>query len=210
MSKQEANLVLGYLKEQNRPHNAGNLFLNIQKRVGKTNIERILTSNSKDGDVVEKVNGKQAVYWYKQAEDDPNLADNMAKLTKDIQEKKQQAESLKDEVAVLERKKARLVAEPVDTVLKTRIAELDASAFDKRNRLATARGMASSITAADKKQIGKNYDTMTKNWRKRKQVVTNVVGMILDGGYPKKKKNLIEDIGIETDESVQIDIKTFA
>ena len=34
-------------------------------------------------------------------------------------------------------------------------------------------------------------------------------GGIMEGGYPKKKKDLVAEIGLETDEDVHIDIKEY-
>lgn len=40
-------------------------------------------------------------------------------------------------------------------------------------------------------------------WRKRRRMAMDILDAILEG-YPKKKKDLFDDIGIETDEDVGV------
>ncbi|KAK2157018.1 hypothetical protein LSH36_200g01015 [Paralvinella palmiformis] len=42
-----------------------------------------------------------------------------------------------------------------------------------------------------------------KVWRKRKRMTNDILDAILEG-YPKKKKDLLEEIGIETDEEYNV------
>ena len=44
---------------------------------------------------------------------------------------------------------------------------------------------------------------MIKEWRKRKRLTTDILDAILEG-YPKKKKDLFEEVGIETDDDAGV------
>ena len=40
-------------------------------------------------------------------------------------------------------------------------------------------------------------------WRKRKRIATDIVDAVMEG-YPKRKKDLYEEVGLETDEEVGV------
>ena len=51
----------------------------------------------------------------------------------------------------------------------------------------------------------KLHETSLGHWRKRKRMATEVLDSVLES-WPKSKKCLYEEIGIETDESVGVSI----
>ena len=61
------------------------------------------------------------------------------------------------------------------------------------------------ITADDKAKIVKQHETSTAHWRKRKRMATDILDSVLES-WPKTKKCLYEEIGVETDESVGVSI----
>lgn len=50
-----------------------------------------------------------------------------------------------------------------------------------------------------KEQVQKDYDRMLALYRKRKRICLEMLDSILES-YPKKKANLYEEVGIESDE----------
>lgn len=59
------------------------------------------------------------------------------------------------------------------------------------------------ISKEEKDQINSENEKMVKMWRKRRRMAMDILDAILEG-YPKKKKDLFDDIGIETDEDVGV------
>lgn len=57
------------------------------------------------------------------------------------------------------------------------------------------------ISKEEKDKINSENEKMVKMWRKRRRMAMDILDAILEG-YPKKKKDLYDDIGIETDEDV--------
>ena len=49
----------------------------------------------------------------------------------------------------------------------------------------------------------KQHESCTGHWRKRKRMATEILDSILES-WPKSKKSLYEEIGVETDESVGV------
>ncbi|KAI8867466.1 hypothetical protein GQ42DRAFT_157890 [Ramicandelaber brevisporus] len=63
------------------------------------------------------------------------------------------------------------------------------------------------FSAKDKKKIDKQYDEYRGLWKKRKMMTMEIVDALVDAMETVKKKDFIEDVGIETDEMVGADIK---
>ena len=61
------------------------------------------------------------------------------------------------------------------------------------------------ITAADKEKIVKKHEASTGQWRKRKRMATDILDSILES-WPKTKRSLYDEIGVETDETAGVTI----
>ena len=61
------------------------------------------------------------------------------------------------------------------------------------------------ITAEDKARIIKLHETSTGHWKKRKRMATDVLDSVLES-WPKSKKCLYDEIGVETDEAAGVSI----
>jgi len=55
------------------------------------------------------------------------------------------------------------------------------------------------------KKVKSERQKLVNEWKKRKRMATSMIDMILEG-YPKPKKALIEEIGIETDEDMKVSV----
>lgn len=51
-------MILEYMKTQNRPYSANDVFLNLQKKIGKTQVVKLMEEMSKKEKLVEKIYGK--------------------------------------------------------------------------------------------------------------------------------------------------------
>jgi len=60
-----------------------------------------------------------------------------------------------------------------------------------------------TISPAAKEKICKENERCMKEWRKRKRIALDIVNAVLEG-YPKGKKALFEEVGVETDEDVGV------
>lgn len=60
--------VYSYMKAQNRPYSANDVFLNLQKKIGKTQIIKSMEKLAVDSKLVEKVYGKSKIYVINQEE----------------------------------------------------------------------------------------------------------------------------------------------
>ena len=58
--------ILNYMQDQNRPYSATDVLLNLHKEIGKTQVVKSLEGLAKAGHLVEKVYGKQKIYFVNQ------------------------------------------------------------------------------------------------------------------------------------------------
>ena len=73
---------------------------------------------------------------------------------------------------------------------------------EKLNKLSNEKNL---ISKEEKETISQNHELAVKEWRKRKRMCTDVMNAILEG-YPKSKKDFLEEVGIETDEDFDVKI----
>lgn len=88
------------------------------------------------------------------------------------------------------------------------MADLKVTNQAATEKVAALTAAAGNIKPEDKARIEKEYNANVGEWKKRKRLIKNITDTILEN-YPKSKKALYDDIGVETDEAAGIDIGTF-
>ena len=75
---------------------------------------------------------------------------------------------------------------------------------DLRTRLSSLKSCSNVVSQKEKNTIAEKHSTYYKEWKKRKRMCNEMLNVIMEN-YPKTKKALLEEAGIETDEDVGID-----
>jgi len=88
---------------------------------------------------------------------------------------------------------------------KARLTELTNKCNRHQERIKNIKSATNHVTPEEKDKIYKEHKLFVQSWRKRKRMATDILNSILEG-YPKPKKQLIEDVGIETDEEYGAEI----
>eukprot|EP00096_Caligus_rogercresseyi_P012701 TRINITY_DN5411_c0_g1_i1.p1 TRINITY_DN5411_c0_g1~~TRINITY_DN5411_c0_g1_i1.p1 ORF type:complete len:210 (-),score=77.03 TRINITY_DN5411_c0_g1_i1:403-1032(-) len=206
MSGKDPIVVLkDYLRHQNRPYSVNDLVLNLHKEFGKTVAQKALDSLVADGDVIEKVNGKQKAYVINQA-NMPTASE--AELSKLDSEVAQGQEALKELNGGLRAKESAL--KNMESSLTTeealrRVKELEGTVSEMEERLEKLSSNCVLVSKAEKENVMRGHENAVKEWRKRKRIVLNITEAILES-YPKSKKTLYQEIEIETDEDAGVQI----
>ncbi|KAK7109465.1 homologous-pairing protein 2 homolog [Littorina saxatilis] len=195
--------VLDYLNRQNRPYSAQDLFQNMGKDLGKTAVVKALEELTSQKKIKEKVYGKQKVYVADQSQF-PDVNESEIKsmdqqintLTQQIQTQQDQIRKLEAELksyaSALTTDQARAECEKTHQQITTIKAKI--------NKLKEGRVL---VSKEDREKVQKRRVLCVKEWRKRKRMSNDIVNAILEG-YPKTKKQLLEEIGIETDEEYNV------
>lgn len=200
--------VLEYLTKQNRPYSVNDVVLNLHKEHGKSAVQKALDVLVADARVKEKINGKQKAYVVCQ-ENLPSASEaELSGLENDLKIKKSALDELVKVAKAAEAEVKQYSSRPMTSAILSEIEALKGDAERLRERRDQLSSEASDAKPLDTKAIeamAKKKESAIKEWRKRKRSCVDVVNSILEN-YPKSKKILLEDIGVETDEDAGVSL----
>lgn len=199
--------VYKFMKTANRPFSSNDVFSNLQRQgVGKASVDKVLEQLTKEKKIVMKLNGKQKIYCVVQpdstAEDQKEIQSVDEELLKTNMELDQVERMYKE--SENEMKKFQNICSVEE--IKCKITETETIISDLKSQLrkfCSENHSNDKISEKDRGQVKKDYEKCTKEYRKRKRMCMDILDSILENS-PKPKKALFEEIGIETDESVNM------
>lgn len=202
----EKRNVYDFMAMANRPFSVNDVFLNLQKLqpgVGKSGVEKSLDQLVKENKIFMKLNGKQKIYCVVQP-------DSTAEDQNEIQSMDEQLMKTNEALREVERRYKQSEAE-VKTLqgtysteeAKRKVAEMEKTVSELKSQLDRMSKTSGGdvVSSKDRGLVKKEYETVTREYRKRKRMCTDILDQILEN-CPKPKKALFEEIGIETDEAV--------
>ncbi|CDJ50666.1 TBPIP domain-containing protein, putative [Eimeria brunetti] len=94
---QPRDVVLGYMRQQNRPYNLQLIFDNLKRTIKKADLERLLDKLVEEGCLISKDFGKTRVFMYSQSQfaaaaDSEDIAAEIKQLQEDVKELEPEAE----------------------------------------------------------------------------------------------------------------------
>lgn len=203
MGSSDKEVVYKYMTTANRPFSGNDVFSNVQRQgVGKSAVDKALDQLVKESKIVMKLNGKQKIYCAMQpdsaAEDQKEIQlidEELLKINetlRNVELKYKQSElevkSLQGTLSTEEVERQVAEKKKIITALKIQLDQLNQNS-------------GNVVSEKDKQQLKKDYENITKEYRKRKRMCMDLLNSILEN-YPKPKRALFEEIGVETDESV--------
>ncbi|XP_043956100.1 homologous-pairing protein 2 homolog [Gambusia affinis] len=211
MSKKDngASIILAYLNEKNRPYSAQDVFCNLQKQhgLGKTAVVKAMEQLAQEGKIKEKTYGKQKIYFADQSQfKDVNDADLKA-MNKQISELTAEVQTLTQSCRQLDTELKELNSSLTTEEMMAEIQELKAECSGYRERLEKIKSATNHVTPEEKEKVYKERDVYVKEWKKRKRLASDMMNTILEG-YPKSKKEFLEEVGVETDEDCKVVLPT--
>uniref|UniRef100_A0A2P2I6L5 Homologous-pairing protein 2 homolog n=1 Tax=Hirondellea gigas TaxID=1518452 RepID=A0A2P2I6L5_9CRUS len=196
-----------YLESQNRPYSSNDIFLNLHKEIGKTAVQKCLDQLAANGQVKEKVYGKQKVYVTEQSHfqsvDEGQLKElekKVSALSEDVKSKQQGVQQ------------AEAALKTLLSTQTTEEAQQQANKFEEENttlsgRLQELQQNQTLVSAEERTRVSEQRTKALAEWRKRRRLARDVLDAILEG-YPNSKSQLYEEIGIETDEELGVKMPT--
>ncbi|KAL5287711.1 hypothetical protein ACFFRR_008547 [Megaselia abdita] len=160
------------------------------------------------GEIAVKAFGKLNVYYIKQDneenDDESNIRLDIGKLEKSYKDLEENLKQKKNQVTTMEKEIRKLSSLPSmedlikeKQILNDSVVELT----DEVYKLTARPSDDVQVSVEETKNIDVSYEKNLSAYRKRKRICMDIVDNIMDG-YPKSKKKLIEEIGIETDDQV--------
>ena len=87
--------------------------------------------------------------------------------------------------------------------IEQEISKYDKEVKDLKAKIQSINTSVKDIDPKENEKIKEERNKVVREWRKRKRMANSILEAILEG-YPKPKKTLMDDIGIETDEDYKV------
>nr|AKI32381.1 homologous pairing protein 2 [Watanabea reniformis] len=201
--------VLHFIEQQNRPYNAQIVADNLaQYGLKKGPIQKALDALSEAGKITCKEFGKTKIYLAPQdGAEALNKEEQDAKL-KEVQELTDKCKEGGEAV----RRLRKALADTRNTLtleqIECNINDLQGQIQEQSGKLETLRSGATLISSAERVAIEKAFSAAMSHWAKRKRIFYNIWNSLREN-IEGKIADLFEDIGVETDEAVDADLKSF-
>ncbi|KAI9138512.1 Tat binding protein 1-interacting protein-domain-containing protein [Paraphysoderma sedebokerense] len=197
-------LILSYLRKQNRPYSAVDVFNNLHGAVGKSNVPKILNTLAERNEITAKQFNKTIVYVANQDDLPTPSPEELDRMDKEINSLKEDVMKLKEETAGLQSTFNTLKNALTDEEIEARLAELAEENAKYDARLQKLREGGRVISVEDKKRIEQDFEKMRKAWVTRKRKCKEILDTMLEHN-PMKPSQFMEELGIETDEQFGLD-----
>ncbi|KAK7940573.1 hypothetical protein WMY93_003899 [Mugilogobius chulae] len=209
MSKKDngASVILAYLNEKNRPYSAQDVFCNLQKQhgLGKTAVVKAMELLAIEGKIKEKMYGKQKIYFADQSQFQDVSDDDLKEMDAQISKLNVELQSLTQNCRQLDSELKELNNSLTTEEITKEIKQLKEECSGFKTRLDKIKSATNHVTPEEKEKVCKERNLYVKEWKKRKRLASDMMNSILEG-YPKSKKEFLEEVGVETDEDYKVTI----
>lgn len=193
--KNASKAVVDYLDKLTKPDSLQSISNNLVD-FGKSDVTKALNSLVENETVKEKTYGKSKIYYINQKNLNKGKQLDVAELDRLIMDKREILRTIENNI-----KEKETELKEFDGKLSKK--QLDEEIGTYRTKIEEVEVKLKEITNAKKKNQVKadkykniNYETVSKECRKRKRIAKDIVDSLLEF-QPKNKKRLLEDIGIE-------------
>lgn len=196
-------LILKYIKQQNRPYSAVQIYDNLHHRIVKGTVERVLekAAEKAESGIRVKEYGKSKIYYPDQSKMEMATPNMLAALDRDISDLQSQVKQAHQEENEHKRELNKIRSEPNDDEIDALLADKEAKVKALQERLSAFSSSPVDENALENTII--KYNFYRSKWVERKRGVMDVVDSIAEG-MDKKVGKVCEDIGIETDEDYKM------
>ncbi|CAI2369696.1 unnamed protein product [Moneuplotes crassus] len=191
-----------YMEAQNRPYSIQNIIDNLRGEIRKAQTQKILDALTEENILTCKEYGKAKIYLINQDIFPETTNEDLEKLDKEIDTKKKEFEELDAKLKSLNSDLRKIKIEPTNAELDAELEALTSENLRLEGRLEEYGDVQEdrSISIDD---IEKQEKLFSKEWRVRKKGFMEIIDTISEA-LEKKPKELMEEIGIETDEDYNV------
>ena len=204
MTMRPNKAIAEYMEAQNRPYSVQNLIDNLQGRIKKTQTQRICDELVADKILVLKEYGKAKIYVINQDLYPDTSTEDLEKLDDQIKVRKEEMDKFQAQLKELQAEFKKITVEPTNQELDDMIKKLEKEESELSKKVSVFENKKTkTISEEDMKKIEQKCKVYETEWKKRKRGCMDMINTISDG-MDKNKKDLIEEIGIETDEDLGV------
>ncbi|KAL2916190.1 PSMC3 interacting protein [Polyrhizophydium stewartii] len=204
------DLVLLYLRKQNRPYNANDIFSNMRGAVAKTALAKILAACaeqskclSDDQLIQSKTYGKQVIFAPIQEVAPEGANEETQALSAQLEEVQAQLAAARDEAT---QELQNLQRSPTTEAAREMLARLTEQNGELRERLRVLSSGERLVSPEECKRILAAHARVRGEWKSRRKLFMSVWSHLSDT-LPGSPKQLMETLGIETDEDVGVKLE---
>ncbi|GAA5843119.1 hypothetical protein JCM11251_003936 [Rhodosporidiobolus azoricus] len=204
---QAEDLILSYLKEQNRPYGATDISANLKNRVSNPQAKKALAALLEKGEIMGKVYGKTTVYCALQEGDADLSTEDLASIDEQNVTLVAEEQKLKEELKVLAVRKAEAMKTLRTSEMSKAVQESEAKIPTLTATLTARRAAVSSssssgvdgltadstLSAAALLALSQQYTSLLQLATSRRKIALEIEGMLLEG-FEKKKGRDEEEV----------------
>jgi 26S proteasome regulatory subunit (ATPase 3-interacting protein) len=203
MATLEDNLQAFMLKSC-RPYSANDIqaFMKSYGDYGKTELQRAIDKLVGNGRLVEKVYGKQKVYSIQQSTLPVATPAEIEAMEKEI---KRLENELKEREAVYSasQKELKILLSTLTTEDLKKEIDITAKQVEELKNQLKAFDTAKPLDPIECKKVRTNREKSIKEWKLLRRQCMEMINTIMES-YPGRKKELLEEMGVETDEEAGV------
>ncbi|KAJ3348440.1 40s ribosomal protein L44e [Entophlyctis luteolus] len=204
-TKEDAHeTILRYVQAQNRPYNSVDVFTNLHQKFGRTLVNKTLEKLAEEKLITAKAFGKTVVYFANQDEADVPSPEESREMDVKIAALKEELSALKAQNASNEKILASLLNSETTSALQITLDRVSQENDTLDTRLQGLRNGTRRLTVEDKQRVDAKLDANRKEWRVRRKWFNDAWSAMTENIPKKKAKEVLEEIGIETDEDAGI------
>ncbi|KAL7058732.1 hypothetical protein AAHC03_014051 [Spirometra sp. Aus1] len=200
--------VLGFMTRQNRPYSLNDIVAALQNTHGKAAISKAVDDLVNEDALYEKLNGKQKVFVIPQSTlprpDDNELMamdGQIESLTNTLKEIQESIKSAEAELKLVESSLS------IDEARQEN-AKIEAEIESVKKSIASLDSQEVQISPEDFTKAEKRCQSAVSEWKKRKRMAMEIIDAVAEG-YPKSRRQMMEDMGVETDEDRGVSLSAF-
>ncbi|GFG36746.1 hypothetical protein Cfor_09448 [Coptotermes formosanus] len=199
-----SEVVMKYLRDQNRPYSTNDIFSNLREQIKKPAVQKALDYLVEQGTVTEKVYGKQKVYVVKQEHlNAKDLGQELHDLDSKLNALSHKLTSAEQELKSSENLFHELQCSPTTSEAQEEQKVLQNKVQTLKEKLESISKNTVKLPEDYKERIQKDHENNMKEWKKRKRLCMDIIETILES-YPGSKRSLLNEMGVETDEDVGV------
>ncbi|MCJ1461864.1 hypothetical protein MMC07_000463 [Pseudocyphellaria aurata] len=195
------NLIVNYLKQQNRPYSATDISANLHNKVTKTYATKALKELHESQLIAGKAAGKQIVYHALQDPSDAVSLDDLAAMDKQIHDLGEAIATAKAHEKLLRANLIAVNATQSTDDLRASIITLESEKKEILARLGPLRsGTVAPVSTADKDEVDQAWKMWSRAASARKRIGLELWELCTEEMQAQAKEDLWDELGLENAE----------
>lgn len=202
--------VEAFLQKENRPFSVNDILQSLGKDHGKAAVQKALDKLVAQNKAKQKTYGKQNIFCVAQDDTNPKETEKYLKsLNQEIEAASAELKTVENQLRIRTSELKSLVIAMTFEEAQSKLKALTEEVANLRSRLEeVTQTKKQSISEAEGRKIDSEHEKLLKEYRNRKGMCMEMLNTILEA-YPKTKKHLLEEIGVETDDDAGFCLKLF-